>query len=141
MDKIFLIGSSYFFNGIQNFQPSDIDELCLQEGIIPGNSNILRGKFGKKDIMFISKLSKEEYIKDLISSNNPMQIGKFLVKEFCDEIGFTIEDLKKLKSVIDKIDNKHSYEKIIYNSYIENNGFYLTDEQRYNAYKIYKQYR
>ena len=67
-----------------------------------------------------------------------MVIGKFLVPEFCAEIGFTIEDLPRLEPLLAKLDEKHKYEEIIYNAYIENNAFVLTDEQRAAAYESYK---
>jgi hypothetical protein len=43
--------------------------------------------------------------------------------------------------MIDNLDIKHLYEKVIYNSYIENKSFVLTDEQRDKAYLLYKQGR
>jgi hypothetical protein len=39
------------------------------------------------------------------------------------------------------MDSKHTYEKIIVEAYIENNGFFLTDEQRDMAYMEYKKTR
>ena len=39
------------------------------------------------------------------------------------------------------MDSKHTYEKIIADAYIENNGFFLTDEQRDMAYNEYKKTR
>jgi hypothetical protein len=56
-------------------------------------------------------------------------------------IGFTIEDLKLFEEAFNHIDDKHSYEKKIYDSYIENEGFTLTKEQRDEAYQIYKEKR
>ena len=70
-----------------------------------------------------------------------MVIGKFLVPEFCETIGLLVEDLPQLKILITKLDDKHMYEKIIYDSYIENGSFTLTDEQRDRAYKSYKNSR
>ena len=70
-----------------------------------------------------------------------MVAGKYLIPEFCQEIGFTINDLPKIKPMIDRLDIKHHYEKIIYDSYIENGAFILTDEQRDKAYQSYKQSR
>jgi hypothetical protein len=85
--------------------------------------------------------SKEDYINWALQSKIGMVIGKFLVPEFCTEIGFTIEDLSKLKVLIDKLDDKHKYEEIIYTSYLENGSFTLTPEQRDKAYKSYKESR
>ena len=70
-----------------------------------------------------------------------MVIGKFLVPEFCETIGFTVADLHKLEVLITKLDDKHKYEEIIFNSYIENGDFTLTKEQRDLAYQSYKETR
>ena len=70
-----------------------------------------------------------------------MIVGKFLIPEFCEEIGMTIEDLPKLRPLIEKLDDGHKYEEIIFNSYIENGAFILTDEQRLKAYNSYKESR
>lgn len=59
-----------------------------------------------------------------------MQVGKFLVPAVATELKLTIQDLKKLKPLITKLDVEHIYEEAIYEAYIENNGFFLTDEQR-----------
>ena len=52
--------------------------------------------------------------------------------------GITIDDLKLFEQAFNNIDERHTYEKIIYDAYIENNAFVLTDEQREKAYKAYK---
>ena len=70
-----------------------------------------------------------------------MAVGKYLIPEFCNQIGFTVEDLPKVKSLLTKLDDKHKYEEIIYNSYITNGSFTLTQEQRDEAYKLYKESR
>ena len=83
----------------------------------------------------------EEYIKDLLETKMPMQMGKFLIPEVNNYIRFTLEHLKQLKPVVNRLDDKHQPEKVIFDSYIENNGFTLTKEQLDKAYKIYKQYK
>ena len=70
-----------------------------------------------------------------------MCLGKFLIPEFNEKFGITVEDLKELSSLLDHLDDKHLYEKIIYDAYLENNDFSLTDEQRQNAYNEYKKHR
>ena len=65
----------------------------------------------------------------------------FLIPEFNKQISFTIEDLPKIKPLIDNLDEKHKYEEIIYNAYIENKSFTLTEEQRDAAYRRYKEAR
>jgi hypothetical protein len=70
-----------------------------------------------------------------------MVLGKFLIPEFNEKIGFTIEDLPRMKPLIEKLDDKHKYEELIFNSYIKNNAFTLTSRQREQAYKSYKESR
>jgi hypothetical protein len=76
-----------------------------------------------------------------LKSELALVVGKFLVPEFCEEIGFTVEQLPLLKPLIDRLDSKHLYEQVIYNAYLENGDFTLTQEQRDNAYKSYKMTR
>jgi hypothetical protein len=82
-------------------------------------------------------MSADEFVKITLDCNLPMAIGKFLVPEFNKEIGFTIDHLKQLFPLVSKLDNKHLYEKVIYNAYIENGDFILNDEQLNAAYKTY----
>lgn len=70
-----------------------------------------------------------------------MSVGKFLVPEVCKELGIALKDLCVLEPLFDSLDNKHKYEKVIYEFYKENNDFYLTDQQLMLAYQEYKKYR
>ena len=136
----FLMGSSYFFSCYDDFTSKDIDELELVES---SDFKYIRQLTGKRKCLFQLKIcpSKEGYIDYALQSNLGMVIGKFLIPEFCDTIGFTIDDLPRLRSLVDKLDEQHKYEEIIFDSYIENGSFTLTDEQRAKAYKSYKESR
>jgi hypothetical protein len=70
-----------------------------------------------------------------------MVIARYLTKEFADAIGLTIEDLVRLSPLVDKLGKKHTYLKVIYDNYLNNKGFFLTDEQREEAYMKYKESR
>ena len=70
-----------------------------------------------------------------------MYAGMFIAPEFIDYIGLNIEDLDLLQNVFEHMDEKHSYEKMIYDYYRKNNGFYLTDEQLEAVYMEYKSKR
>ena len=139
MNKI-LIGSQYFFSGYEDFQSKDIDEIQI---IDTDEFLQIRQITGQGKCLFQMKRhsSKEAYIDWALQSQLGMVIGKFLVPEFCEAIGFTTNDLPKLKPLIDKLDDKHKYEEIIFNSYIENKAFTLTKEQRDLAYQSYKETR
>lgn len=139
MEKI-TIGSKYFFSCYDNFVSKDIDELEIIETTDFMQVRQLTGQ-GKCLFQLKKHSSKEEYINWALKSKNGMVVGKFLIPEFCEAIGFTIEDLPKLKVLVTRLDDKHMYEKIIYNSYIENNAFILTDSQREQAYKSYLESR
>ena len=80
-------------------------------------------------------------IQDALKQELPMVVRRFLIPPFNKAIDFTIEDLPRLKPLRDKLDDKHLYEKIIYESYLENNSFTLTEDQRLKAYKKYKETR
>lgn len=138
--KTFLVGSRYFFKNIKGFKSKDTDRLILIDN--PVEFKLCRQITGKGICIFEWKrLTPQEYINHAISCELSMIVGKFLIPEFCKEIGFTIEHLKKLESVFNRLDEKHLYEKVIYDSYIENNDFILTEEQRLNAYNVYLEKR
>ncbi len=136
----FLIGSKYFFQGYPDFESKDIDELEL---IHTNEFAQMRQLTGQGRCLFQMKIhpSKEDYIQWALKSSTGMVIGKFLVPEFCAAIGFLIDDLPRLKPLIERLDEKHGYEEIIFNSYIENGSFTLTQEQRDRAYESYKMTR
>ena len=52
-----------------------------------------------------------------------------------------IQDLKRLEPLTKVMDEKHTYEKIIFDAYIQNDGWWLTEDQRMAAYKEYKRTR
>ena len=135
-----LIGSQYFFSCYDDFKGKDIDEIQIIE---TDEFSQVRQITGQGRCLFQMKKheSKEDYIEWALKSNIGMVIGKFLVPEFCSLIGFAVDDLSRLEPLLDRLDDKHKYEKIIYNSYIENGSFTLTDEQRDGAYNLYKESR
>ena len=139
MNKI-LMGSTYFFSCYEGFEGKDIDEIQIIE---TNEFEQVRQITGRGKCLFQMKRhnTKEEYIEWALKSNIGMVIGKFLVPEFCSAIEFTIDDLPRLEPLIAKLDDKHKYEEIIYNSYLQNGSFTLTDEQRDRAYKSYKESR
>ena len=139
--KKFDIGSRVFFNNFDDYVTKDIDELHIMDSWIVKGTNVLNLNDNGLDIFYFKNMSKEEFINDTLQCETSMRVGKFLVPEFVEYINFTIDDLKKLEIQFNKIDDKHKYEKIIYDAYIKNNEFKLTEEQLKAAYKEYKKYR
>lgn len=136
-----ITGSYYFFKDYTDFKPKDIDYIEIVDP--KGEFKFSKHTYiiNEKCIFYTNKfLTKEELI-DHYKNHIPMTICKFLTKEFADYFNITIEDLKQLSHMIDNLDDKHKYLKIIYNAYIENNDYKLTNEQRDNAYSEYKKYR
>ena len=136
------IGSSYFFKDYEDYCQKDNDELCIMDRFPDFiKTNVLNMKKDGDDVFFYRDMGKDEFLKETLESGVPMKVGKFLIPEFSEHLGVTIEDLKILESLFDSLDDKHSYEKIIYNAYLENGGFWLTKEQLDNAYSDYKKKR
>lgn len=135
-----LVGSNVFFKDIDGFNSKDVDILELIDNPI-GFKNNRWIKFPHKDVFQWRRMPIKEFIEITLSNNIPLEIGKFLVPEFIKEFNLSISDLKKLQPLIENLDDKHKYESVIYYSYLQNNDFYLTDEQLMGAYKIYIKYR
>ena len=134
------MGSSYFFSDYEDYQMKDYDEICIMDEFI-FSENVMNMKFENKDVFLFRNMDKKGYVDDVIDSGVYMKLGKFLIPEFNNFIGFTIDDLKSIMYLFDKIDERHSYEKMIADSYIENGGFFLTDKQRDKAYLEYKKHK
>lgn len=140
MGERILVGSSYFFKDVPGFISKDIDKLELIE--MPTIFKNVQQITGCGKCLFRwRKMNVNEFIDITLKRNFPMEIGKFLIPEFNNVIGFTIEHLPMLQPLVDNLDDKHKYEKIIYESYILNNDFSLNNEQLMEAYNEYKKYR
>ena len=135
-----LVGSNVFFKDIEGFTSKDIDILEFVDNPIDFK-NVRQFKFPHKCVFQWRKMPIDELIDITLFRNFPMEIGKFLVPEFIKEFKLSIDDLKRLEPIIAKLDDKHKYEEVIYNAYLENNDFVLTDEQRQEAYRVYNKYR
>jgi hypothetical protein len=135
-----LVGSKYFFNNIEGFNPKDEDTVELV--LVPHRfKNIMHIQGHGKCHFVWRKMNPEQFIQVTLRNNLPMEIGKFLVPEFNKCIGFNLSHLRRLKPLADKLEGKHYYEKVIYDAYMENGNFILTDDQRMKAYEEYKKYR
>ena len=141
--KEFKIGSGVFFHNYLDYAPHDTDKLCIMDSFPIKGTNVLnlRNEELREDVFFFRNMDKDGFMADALKTGVVMRVGKFLVPEFAEHLKMTISDLKKLEEKFNQLDNKHQYEKVIYDAYIENNGFFLTEEQRDRAYKKYKEER
>lgn len=144
MDKIndvkFQVGSIPFFKNIEGFKPHDEDVLILQKENDKYTTQLYI-KFESECVMYWKYSNKESFIQTHLDLNKGIILGKFLVPEVIQYINLTIDDLKQLKPLLKDLDDKHLYQKYIYNYYIQNNDFKLTEKQLNQVYKIYLQYR
>ena len=144
MSKKIEIGSSVFFKRYTDYKSHDTDYIVFVEQPQGFKTFLHINLFDKKEDTFYYKMmSKKEFIEYELNHCKKCQMaaGKFLIPELAEYMNLTIEDLKLFEECFTNMDDKHSYEKIIYNAYIENNGFFLTDNQRKTAYNNYKQKR
>ena len=139
--KTFRIGSSVFFKDyFPRYVEKDTDELNIMDTFIP-KGNVVNLKDGTKDVFFFRDMDKDGFIDDALSCKVPMRAGKFLVPEFAEYLGMTVDDLTLLSRLFYSMDDRHTYERIIYESYMENGNFTLTDEQRERAFSEYMRKR
>ena len=137
----FQIGSSYFFNKYEDYHSKDYDDLCIMDTFNFPGRRVMNMKIKGNDVFMFRDMDKQGFLDDIKETGVYMKAGKFLVPEFNEYIGFTIDDLKSIMDYFDNMDWNHKYEKVIAESYIENGGFFLTDEQRDKAYSVYKKSR
>lgn len=129
-------GSRAFFDGIEGFKPSDSDWVSFDTN---RSTNFCR--HGNHETLFIWKEdTAEEILADLVeqgTSANPAAVILFLIPEVIERIGMTFDKLPELTPFIEKLDNKHKYIEVIYNAYLDNEDFTLTEEQLQEAYENY----
>lgn len=139
MEKKITIGSRAFFNGMPDFRPKDTDTLVLTDNP-KGFTHYRQSSMSGRCVMEWGVKPKKDFIAYALREKaSGLEFGKFLVPKFASELGLTIADLAKLYAHFeDRIDKKHRYQHAIYNAYVVNNVFTLTDEQRAIAYEAYK---
>lgn len=149
-DDMLLVGSDYFFHDCEGYIPHDYDYIIL---IDKANSSY-KPSFDSKDTLhiysshtkcdktFYYRYEKQDFIDDIVNGIVPKYfLNKFLIPEVNEAIGFEFSELHALNYLFDELDDKHKYLKIIYDSYIENDEYYLSDSQRELAFNEYKKYR
>lgn len=141
MDMKAHTGSLAFFSGIAGFKPGDIDWVVIKDN--PKGMRTARHRSLEGVSVFEWRyMPADELINYVLEHPHPpMQIVMFLVPDVATHIGLTVEMLPRLRPLIELLDKKHEYAKIIWSSYIDNGNFTLTDNQRMEAYRCYLQAR
>lgn len=135
MTKI-LVGSRAFFGGVNGFKSDNRNFVKLVTNSAPLRIESKLSVHGN----IIYRLLREPasvMVQKAIESGNGLLFGNFIVPAFAKEIGLSIDDLKKLQPLLSALNQKHSYQSVIYNYYLANGSFTLTDEQRAEAYSVY----
>ena len=141
MKQKFLIGSRAFFGGIEGFKSDNRNMLYLHDnpafktGVEKNDSNRVTRIFK------YTKESAKTMIQRAVESGVALQAGKFLVPDVARAIGATVQDLEPLAPLFAKLPKKHKWQQTVYNAYIVNGSFTLTDEQRQAAYNKYQSAR
>jgi len=145
--KKYLCGSNYFFGKFKDYVWHDYDIIIVRENA-PKIVDYQRLIDEKKNIDYFiwKKNTPEWHVNHLLNEVRfQLDIGHLLIPEVNKELGITIEHLKQLKDIANELvgqfDGLYDYYKIIYDAYITNNDFILTDEQRLAAYNEYKKAR
>lgn len=131
------VGSSAFFSQYEDFKPSDNDFVEFHDD---AEVDFWVTDEDGEHIFHFRNMEKIEFIKFEFnrSKNLPLVVSKFIVPEIIEYLGITIEDLITFIGVFDGISKKHKYVKFIFECYLKNGDFTLTNEQRDEAYYMYK---
>lgn len=142
MNKRIAVGSQVFFSQYEDYQSHDKDYVEFQDEPQTFRKFLIVRENGN-DVFYYKTMSKEEFIAFELNHAKGISMAacKLLVPELAEFIGLTIEDLKLFEDSFRKIDDKHKYAEAIYDFYVKNNEFSLTEKQRKKAYQIYKEQR
>lgn len=136
-----LVGSRYFFTGIEGFTPHDYDFVKIVDRIKVPGKKYLHAHIDGVCVNNIQKMKPEELI-EYAKINTPFLVCAILTPSICEEIGFNFfRDHKEIIPLLKRLPNKYSYYTVIYNSYLKNGKMKLTNEQRQQAYLQYLKYR
>lgn len=138
MSKKILVGSRAFFSGCEGFRSKDHDYLELVE--TPNDFSWRREQSLRGVCTFSYKLEPAaDMVRRTLESGDALLVGKFLVPEVAGAIGATVADILPLETLLPNLDKRHKYVAVIFEAVKQNNSFVLTEEQRDEAYEVYKQ--
>lgn len=139
MENFILVGSAAFFGDMEGFSPKDRDYVLLVDE--PSGFSYVRQTHSSYCLFEWRRMTPQGFVDYALLNGPAMQLGKFLVPEFAEAIGLTMDDLRKLRPLAESLDAKHGYERVIYDSYMANGRMELTAEQLSSAYGEYRKER
>ena len=140
MTKQIQVGSRAFFSDYEDFQPADNDILEL-------NSEQYEDYYSTREndvhIFHYKYTNKEQFLEFEFKhiEESPLAVCAFVVPEVAEFLELTLEELFMFEYYFKKINRRHLYVKYIYDCYMENRAFSLTQEQKDFAYNLYNENR
>ena len=133
----FTVGSQAFFKDKPEFKPHDKDILMIVD---EGNGFKFSKQLSTGSICYIYLVKHS--VKDILNfvlqdKVTPLQVCKFFVPEVSEFLGMSLANFKKLEPKVRKLTGKHQYYQIIFDAYIANGSFTLSDKQLEEAYASY----
>lgn len=139
--KRIITGSRAFFSGMEGFKPKDYDVIVIVNNKEVPFKWMRQTSNGSVDVFEIVRHPKAKLISHAVEKAQPMAIARFLTPAFAKEIGLHPSDLPALRPMRENLDYKHEYLGVIYDAYVSNSSFELTDDQRQAAFDVYLKYR
>lgn len=142
-EKRFIGGSRAFFEGIEDFRPGDSDWMEISSAV-PASLHLIIISEGWKVTCFqwSAELDKADLLAFVADERHDANIiAACLLPEFAEHYGIGIDDLRGLLPLAERLRSRHAYLGIILRAYIANGNFELTDDQRAEAFEIYKEGR
>lgn len=135
--KRIVTGSRAFFSGMEGFKPKDYDVIVIVNNKEVPFKWMRQTSNGSVDVFEIVRHPKAKLISHAVDKAQPMAIARFLTPAFAKEIGLHPSDLPALRPMRENLDTKHEYLGVIYDAYVSNSSFELTDDQRQAAFDVY----
>ena len=133
----FTVGSQAFFKDKPDFKPHDKDLLMIVD---EGNGFKFSKQLstGSTCYIYLVKHSVKDILNFVLQDKvTPLQVCKFFVPEVSEFLGMTLANFKKLEPKVRKLTGKHQYYQIIFDAYVANGSFALSEEQLEEAYASY----
>lgn len=145
MEKKFLAGLQCFFSKFEDYVMHDTDYVIIVDDAEKDYKHTY-DKANKIDYFYWKRNTPEWHVEFMLRERSfALDCARLLVPDVAKELNVTITQLKRLEPVIRRIVKEvgqaYEYYEIIYDAYVANDAFMLTDDQLKAAYESYKSSR
>lgn len=134
MNKKILVGSAYFFEGMEGYKGKDKDFVIFEKN--PSIYNFYFQQKRRDEDIFKWNIDN---VFNYNHANNPMSVGKYLVPEVLKELGKEWDDVKSIvEAHLSNLEPRHKYLEVVYQSYEKNGKMKLLKKQREEAFEVYQ---